>query len=95
MNAASQDAVERGAVDREIRQPVKASGGGEELPEVLTVEEVARLLRVNAKTVREHFNAGLLPGQRIGQKIIRFHRDTVLEWLRGRRCDARSSRRTT
>lgn len=51
------------------------------LPEVLTATEVAKLLRVNVKTVYAAFAAGDLPGMRMGTRL-RFHRDMVLELLR-------------
>ena len=80
---------------RQARQERLASIDPNNLPEVITVDEVALLLRTDPKTVREHFHQGTLPGGRkIGSKVIRFHRDTVLDWLRGEGCDARSSRRT-
>ncbi len=51
------------------------------LPEVLTADELASLLRVNRKTVYAGFKAGEIPGgKRIGG-TIRFHRDAVLRWL--------------
>jgi excisionase family DNA binding protein len=53
----------------------------ERLPEVLTADELARLLRINRKTVYAGFRAGDIPGgQRIGG-TIRFSRDAVLRWL--------------
>ena len=51
--------------------------------QVLTVREVAALLRVNRNTVYEAFQRGEIPGgQRIGRSI-RFSRDVLLLWLRG------------
>jgi excisionase family DNA binding protein len=56
-------------------------GPGELLPAILTTDELARLLRVNRKTVYASFKAGEIPGgQRIGA-TIRFSRDAVLRWL--------------
>jgi excisionase family DNA binding protein len=64
---------------------------GEELPEVLTADEVARLLRVNRKTVYAAFKRGEIEGgRRLGGRI-RFSRDRVLEWLAEGRV-SRSSR---
>lgn len=63
------------------------------LPEVMTVQEVADLLRVDVKTVRDMFHRRELPGRRVGAKIIRFSRSAVLAWLEGQGCDFRSSRR--
>jgi excisionase family DNA binding protein len=51
------------------------------VPEVLTADELAALLRVNRKTVYAGFKAGEIPGgKRIGG-TIRFSRDAVLRWL--------------
>ena len=52
------------------------------LPDVLTVNEVAKLMRVNRNTVYEGFRRGEIPGgKRIGKRIIRFSKKAVLEWL--------------
>jgi excisionase family DNA binding protein len=58
--------------------------------EVLTVDEVAALLRLNRKTVYEALARGEIPARRIGT-TYRISRAAVLEWLRGqdRRADAR------
>lgn len=50
------------------------------LPEVLTVDEVAELLRVNRKTVYSAIQRGKLPARRLGT-AIRISRDQVLRWL--------------
>jgi excisionase family DNA binding protein len=47
---------------------------------VLTLEEVAKLLKVPAETVRSRAEAGELPGRRLG-KEWRFSRMAVLAWL--------------
>jgi excisionase family DNA binding protein len=53
------------------------------LPALLTASEVAALLRINLKTVYDLNARGLLPGaRRLGRRALRWHRDTVLEWLR-------------
>ncbi|MGH7283565.1 MAG: helix-turn-helix domain-containing protein [Polyangiaceae bacterium] len=55
----------------------------EQLPEVLTVNEVARLLRVNRKTVYRAIERGEFPcARRIGN-TIRVARDAMLRWLDG------------
>ncbi len=52
------------------------------LPDVLTVGEVAALMRVNRNTVYESFRRGEIPGgRRLGKRIIRFSRRAMLEWL--------------
>jgi excisionase family DNA binding protein len=48
--------------------------------EVLTLEEVARLLKVPADAVRSRAEEGELPGRRFGQEW-RFARLAVLAWL--------------
>ncbi len=45
-------------------------------PEMLTVAEVAALLRVSEKSVREWVKSGRLPAIRIG-KVIRIPRSSV------------------
>lgn len=52
-----------------------------EQPAVLTAEEVARLLRINKKTVYAAFRQGEIPGGRRIGGTIRFSRKRVLEWL--------------
>lgn len=51
------------------------------LPDVLTVEQVAALLRLNRKTVYEMVQRGEIPGVRTCGRAIRAHRDTVIRWL--------------
>jgi excisionase family DNA binding protein len=63
------------------------------LPSVLTVDEVAALLRVNRKTVYELIGRGEIPGARRLGRALRFSRDAVLDWLR-QGCGSRSSRRS-
>jgi len=61
-------------------------------PSVLTVDEVAGLLRVNRKTIYELIARGEIPGARRLGRALRFSRDAVLDWLR-QGCGSRSSRR--
>jgi excisionase family DNA binding protein len=49
--------------------------------EVLTADEVAKLLRVDRKTVYEAAQRGELPHRRLGRRLI-FERGAVLRWLR-------------
>ena len=51
-------------------------------PEVLTVEQAAELLQVDADTVRALARAGDLPGREVGREW-RFSRAAVLAWLAG------------
>lgn len=53
------------------------------LPPVLTVDEAARFLRLNRKTLYDAARAGELPGVvRVGRSI-RIGRDALLGWLQG------------
>lgn len=53
------------------------------LPPVLTVDEAARLLRVNRKTLYDAVRAGAVPGVvRLGRSI-RIGRDALLRWMQG------------
>jgi excisionase family DNA binding protein len=55
--------------------------GAAGLPPVLTVEEVADLLRVDRKTAYAAIAEGGVPGVRRVGRCIRVSRDAVLEWL--------------
>ena len=64
------------------------------LPSVLTVDELATLLRINRKTVYSAIRAGEIPGVRRLGGTIRIHRDAVLAWLaRGQGRVSRSRRK--
>ncbi len=57
--------------------------GSPALPQVLTVDEAARLLRVNRKTLYDAVRAGEVPGVvRLGRSI-RIGRDALLRWMEG------------
>ena len=49
-------------------------------PDVLTVEQLARLLQVDEKSVRSLAASGDIPGRKIGRHW-RFSRQAVLDWL--------------
>ena len=51
------------------------------LPPVLTVDEVAEILRVDRKTAYAAIAEGGLPGVRRLGRCIRVSRDALLEWL--------------
>lgn len=53
----------------------------EQLPQVLTADEVAQLLRVSRKTVYSSFKRGEIPGGRKVGSALRFSRDRVIQWL--------------
>jgi excisionase family DNA binding protein len=56
-------------------------GNTEPEPAVLTVDELATLLRVNRKTVYDALSRGEIPGARRLGATYRILRDAVLEWL--------------
>ena len=49
--------------------------------EVMTADEIAKLLRVDRKTVYEAAQRGELPHRRLGRRLL-FERGAVLRWLR-------------
>ena len=53
------------------------------LPQALTVDEAARLLRVNRKTLYDAVRDGRVPGVIRMGRSIRIGRDALLGWLRG------------
>lgn len=63
----------------ESKQVDPSTDGG--LPAIVTVEEVAKLLRVNRKTVYEAIKRREVPGVRRIGGTIRISRDAVLGWL--------------
>ena len=54
---------------------------GASLPRVLTVEEVADLMRVDRKTAYAAIATGDVPGVRRLGRCIRVSRDVLLAWL--------------
>ena len=57
-------------------------GNGNDLPDILTVEEVSDWLRVNKKTVYDAASRGEIPCRKIG-RVYRFSKTVVLQWLTG------------
>lgn len=53
------------------------------MPLVMTVEEVAALLRVSKETVYAEVQAGFLPARKVG-RAWRFFRPAVIEYLYAR-----------
>lgn len=53
------------------------------LPSALTVDEAARLLRVNRKTLYDAVREGRVPGVVRMGRTIRIGRDALLDWLKG------------
>ena len=63
--------------------PVLASESLPRLPDFLTVEEAAALLRVNRKTLYESIRLGQVPGiVRLG-RVLRIRRSALVEWQSG------------
>jgi excisionase family DNA binding protein len=52
-------------------------------PEVLTVPELAALLRMNAKSAYDLVARGKIPGATKVGRLWRVHRPTVVSWLAG------------
>ncbi len=46
-----------------------AGGTGWEMPELLTVAQVAELLRLNPQTIRNWIDAGTFPAMHIGRRV--------------------------
>ena len=70
-------------VDLALGAGLAASAQKERLPSILTVDELAALLRINRKTCYEAISRREIPGaQKIG-RTIRVSRDAVLAWLAG------------
>jgi excisionase family DNA binding protein len=74
-----------------MREPLSPNPTLKDLPVVLTVDEVATLLRVNRKTVYVAIEAHQLPARRVGG-VYRIRRDALLEWLQGEGPNSRPSR---
>lgn len=70
-----------------------ASGTRTPPPSVLTVDELAELLRVNRKTVYDALARGDIPGARRIGATYRILRDAVLVWLASGQDRAARSRR--
>jgi excisionase family DNA binding protein len=72
----------RPAVANDIaRSPAAAPASVGALAPVLTVDEVAALLRVERKTVYAAIQRTEIPGVRRIGSVIRISRDAVLDWL--------------
>lgn len=65
----------------EIRSEMGSPVGHNGLPSVLTVEEVADLMRVDRKTAYAAIADGDVPGVRRVGRCIRVSRDALLNWL--------------
>lgn len=63
--------------------------------EIMTVDEVAGLVRVNRKTLYAAIKAGEVPGVRQIGRRIRIHRATVLAWIASGNGPVSRSRKTS
>ena len=68
-------------MDIELLQGLNRDRGCSALPQVLTVEEVADLMRVDRKTAYAAIAEGGVPGVRRIGRCIRVSRDVLLRWL--------------
>lgn len=71
-------------VGRAVRIPRRAAvalagGQGYEIPELMTIAQVAEFLRLNEQTLRNWIDAGSLPAVRLGQRRVRIKRSVVEE----------------
>lgn len=62
------------------RHEFRPAQRADDLPEVLTLEEAAELLRLGPAAARAAAEAGEIPGRRIGGRW-RFSRRRLVEWL--------------
>jgi excisionase family DNA binding protein len=53
-----------------------------EPPDLLTADEVARMLRVSANTIRRWASLGVIPSVRLPTGVYRFRREAVEKLLR-------------
>ncbi len=60
-----------------------ASGSSEGVPRLLTLAEVARLLRINERTIRRMVGNRRMPCVRLGRQL-RFDPQALSRWLRAR-----------
>jgi excisionase family DNA binding protein len=63
-------------------------GEGDEMarirPKGLNVQEAAKYIGVSANTLRKYVRDGLLRGVATGRKGMRFHQDSLDEFLKGK-----------
>jgi excisionase family DNA binding protein len=64
--------------------PTTAEPPKSNTPQLLKVEEVAKLLRVRPKTIYDMVAEDRIPFRKpAGSKILRFDLDEIVEWTRG------------
>jgi excisionase family DNA binding protein len=81
INAGELESVKVGRAVRIPRRAAAALAGGQgyEIPELMTIAQVAELLRLNQQTVRNWIDAGDLPAVRVGDRRVRIKRSVVEE----------------
>lgn len=79
------DLGERPTRENARNQDAVTMTGEDNLPLLLTTEEVAALLRTTRKAIYAMLERGLLPGvTRVGRRVL-FRRNDLLDWLRQKR----------
>jgi len=68
--------IERAAIEAQASSECGESS-------ILTVDELASLLRINRDTAYKALAAGQIPGGRKIRGVYRINREAVLEWLNG------------
>lgn len=56
-------------------------------PQMLSPKEVAEILGVQVRLVREMLSDGRLPGVQVGKRSYRIPRDELLKWIRSGKDD--------
>lgn len=65
------------------KPPARTAMVPPEVPDFLTVDEAAALLRVNRKTLYESIRLGQIPGTvRLG-RVLRIRRSALVNWMPG------------
>lgn len=60
--------------------------------DLMTAEEVRKLLKVSLVTVRRWTSSGYIPHVQLGLRMVRYRRDSIEQWLRKGSLPGRSSR---
>ena len=61
-------------------QKIEAAPAGEEYPEVMTIDQVARYLQLHKQVVYRHVQNNHIPASRIGA-TLRFKKSVIDSWL--------------
>jgi excisionase family DNA binding protein len=52
-----------------------------DLPLCLSAPQVAEITGLSEKTINRRIHDGSLPAKRLGPRVLRIHRDSLLAWL--------------